>query len=145
MMEKGNHKSAEKEPNKVAELLTKHVAHGFSIPVSLQTVEKIKGAMVQPLGLATQFTLAKNGSRKVKTRLTQDLSFSLTEPGVSVNSGIDMDLYPEMFYGWCMSRTIHFSFWKKLFRIVAIIKHFGWIVGCCEWQWIIRYESRDNQ
>jgi hypothetical protein len=84
------------------------VAHGFSIPVSPKTVAKIKGAMVQPLGLASQFTLAEDGSQKVKYRLTQDLKFSLTEPGVSVNSRIDMDPYPEMFYGWCISRIIHF-------------------------------------
>jgi hypothetical protein len=65
--------------------------------------------MVQPLGLASQFALAEDGSRKItKNRLTQDLLFSLIEPGISVNSRIDMDLYPEIFYGWCISRIIHF-------------------------------------
>jgi hypothetical protein len=71
-------------------------------------VERIRGAMVQPLGLATQYGLTEDGSRKVKYRLTQDLSFSLTEPDMSVNSRIDMDQYPEMFYGWCISRVVHF-------------------------------------
>jgi hypothetical protein len=73
ILERGNHKSAEKESNKAAKLLAKDATHGFSIPMSLQIVEKIKGAMVQPLGLATQFALAEDGSRKVKTRFTQDL------------------------------------------------------------------------
>jgi hypothetical protein len=108
MIERGNHKSTEKGSDKAEELLAKDVAHGFSIPVSPKIVEKIKGAMVQPLGLATQFALAEDGSRKVKSRLTQDLSFSLTEPEMSVNSRIDMGQYPYMFYGWCLSRIIHF-------------------------------------
>jgi hypothetical protein len=108
MLERGNHKSTEKGADKAAELLAKDVAHGFSIPVSPDVVRRIKGAMVQPLGLATQFTLAEDGSRKIKSRLTQDLSFSLTEQNMSVNSRIDMDQYPEMFYGWCISRIIHF-------------------------------------
>jgi hypothetical protein len=108
MIERGNHKSADTESEKAGELLSKDVVHGFSIPVSPGIVEKIKGAMVQPFGLATQFGLAADGSRKVKHRLTQDLSFSLTKPEMSVNSRIDMDQYPEMFYGWCISRVIHF-------------------------------------
>jgi hypothetical protein len=108
MMERGNHKSAEEGSEKAAELLAKDVAHGFSIPVSPGVVERIRGAMVQPLGLATQYGLTEDGSRKVKYRLTQDLSFSLTEPDMSVNSRIDMDQYPEMFYGWCISRVVHF-------------------------------------
>jgi hypothetical protein len=114
---RGNHKSTETDADKAEQLLAKDVANGFSIPVSPKTVKKIKGAVVQTLGLAShQFTLAEDGSRKVKNRLTQDLSFSLTgEPGVSVNSRIDMDLYPEMFYGWCISRIIHFIVAKRIF------------------------------
>jgi hypothetical protein len=91
MIDRGNHKSADEESEKAVELLSKDVAHGFSIPVSPGIIDKIKGAMVQPFGLATQFGLATDGSRKVKHRLTQDLSFSLTEPEMSVNSRIDMD------------------------------------------------------
>jgi hypothetical protein len=91
MIDRGSHKSAEEESEKAVELLSKDVAHGFSIPVSPGIIDKIKGAMVQPFELATQFGLATDGSRKVKHRLTQDLSFSLTEPEMSVNSRIDMD------------------------------------------------------
>jgi hypothetical protein len=108
MIDRGNHKSADEESEKAVELLSKDVAHGFSIPVSPGIIDKTKGAMVQPFGLATQFGLAADGSRKVKHRLTQDLSFSLTEPEMSVNSRIDMDQCPEMFYGWCISRVVHF-------------------------------------
>ncbi len=108
MTDRGNHKSADEESEKALELPSKDVAHGFSIPVSPGIIDKIKGAMVQPFGLATQFGLAADGSRKVKHRLTQDLSFSLTEPEMSVNSRTDVDQCPEMFCGWCLSRVTHF-------------------------------------
>jgi hypothetical protein len=90
MIERGNHKSTEKDTGKAAELLANDVAQGFSIPVSPEVAEKIKGAMVQPLGLATQFALAEDRSRKIKHRLTQHLIFSLINEDMSVNSRIDM-------------------------------------------------------
>jgi hypothetical protein len=65
-MKRENHKYMEKGVDKATELLTKDVTHGFSIPVFSEAVEKIKGVVVQPLGLATQFTLAAGGSRKIK-------------------------------------------------------------------------------
>jgi hypothetical protein len=106
MTDGGNHKSADKESETAMELLSKDVARGFSIPVSPGIIDTTKGAMVQPFGLATQFGLAAEGSRKVKHRLTQDLFFSLTEPEMSVNSRTDMDQHPEMFFGWCAFRVM---------------------------------------
>ena len=45
-------------------------------------------------------------------RLTQDLSFALDILGLgkklSVNDRINHSLYPEMIFGWCLSRIIHF-------------------------------------
>jgi hypothetical protein len=108
MTDRGNHKSADEESEKAVELLLKDVAHKFLIPVSPGIIDRIKGAMVQPFGLATQFGLAADGSQKVKHRLTQDLSFSLTEPEMFINSRMDMDQHPEMFCGWCASRVMHF-------------------------------------
>jgi hypothetical protein len=64
--------------------------------------------MVQPCGLATQFGLEADGSRKEKKPLTHDLSCSLTGEEISVNERVDMSRYPEMFYIWCLLRVIHF-------------------------------------
>jgi hypothetical protein len=65
--------------------------------------------MVQPCGLASQFSLKADGSRKLKHRLTHDLSYQVDPVGkVSVNSRVDMDQYPEMVFGWCLPRIIHF-------------------------------------
>jgi hypothetical protein len=66
--------------------------------------------MVQPLGLVQQWTVGPDGKRIIKYRLTQDLSFSsdkAVEP-VSVNSRVEMGSYPEMIYGWCLPRILHY-------------------------------------
>ena len=92
------------------ELLANNTAHGFPIAVSPEIIDKIRGAVVQPLGLATQYGLTKDGSRKDKQWLTQDLSssYSLMEEDICVTPQIDIDQYPEMFYGWFISCVIHF-------------------------------------
>ena len=107
-LSRGNHKSAQENSSEVRRLLAKDVTHGFSLPVNVATVQKLDHAMVQPCGLAQQFTLTETGARVPKLRLTQDLSFAITANDVSVNNRIDMDEYPEMIYGWCLNRLIHF-------------------------------------
>ena len=60
--------------------------------------------------MAKQWTLDEAGERVIKFRLTQDLSFSSNRvgPPVSINSRIDMEAYPEMVYGWCFPRVVHY-------------------------------------
>lgn len=108
MLERGNHKSALLDPGKTGAALAKEVSHGFSLPLPASKVTQIKGAMVQPCGLAHQMSLQADGSRKKKSRLTHDLSYSLTQPNAGVNQRIDINQYPEMIFGWCFSRTLHF-------------------------------------
>jgi hypothetical protein len=78
------------------------------MPILVDSVDKIPRAMAQPLGMAAQLALTKTGKRVPKYRLTQDLSFSLTEKKVSINTQINMDAYLEMIYGWCLLRVVHF-------------------------------------
>jgi hypothetical protein len=101
--------------------------------------------MVRPLGLATQHGLAEDGSGKVKHRLTQDLSFSLTEPKMSVNSRMDMDQHPVMFHGWCISRNIHFIVSLRLAcpeRRMFISK---WTAATLAREWRTRQKRQLNQ
>ena len=124
LITRGNHKSAKDFPDQVQKLLAKDVLHGFSIPLPVAALHNIPNAAVQPLGLAQQWTLDENGKRLVKFRITQDLSFSSSkqETPVSVNSRIDMDAYPEMIYGWCFPRILHYTVAMRLayptFRIL---------------------------
>jgi hypothetical protein len=78
------------------------------MPVLPSVVPKIKKALLQPLGLAKQTTLNEEGDRIDKYRLTQDLSYSQSGDGKSINSRINTSLYVEMIYGWCLIRIIHF-------------------------------------
>jgi hypothetical protein len=78
------------------------------MPIPLHGVKLIPGALAQPLGMAKQITLDDAGKRIPEYRLTQDLSFSISQESCSVNDRIDMDQYNEMIYGWCLSRIVHF-------------------------------------
>jgi hypothetical protein len=108
MTKRGNHKSVQEASEAAAELLAKDVRQGFFLPVSPDLIPKLANAMVQPAGVVKQFSLQSDGSRLLKRRLTQDLSFPLTFPSASVNSRIDMEACTEMIYGWCLSRVTHF-------------------------------------
>ena len=110
MLSRGNHKSAQSEQDQVGVLIAKDVLHGFTIPIPVDTVQKIPGAMVQPLGLVQQWTVSPDGERVIKYRLTQDLSFSTDKKAAptSINSRVDMGSYPEMVYGWCLPRILHY-------------------------------------
>jgi len=67
-IKRSNHKSASEDPDKVSALLEKDVKHGFCMLIRVAALPKLKGAMVQPCGLATQFGLMPDGSRKLKKR-----------------------------------------------------------------------------
>ena len=103
LLQRGNHKSAQDCEEKVSQLLTKDVIHGFAIPIPVTTVVKITNAAVQPLGVARQWSIGERGERIEKFRMTQDLSFSSTRDGepTSINDRIDMSSYTEMIFGWC--------------------------------------------
>jgi hypothetical protein len=111
ILSRGNHKSATVESHHVSNLLAKDVTHGFSVPIPIDIIRLIVGASVQPLGMVVQQTLDEDGKPKVKLRLTQDLSFSSNPhpaPPRSINKRVDMSMYPEMVFGWCLQRIIHF-------------------------------------
>jgi hypothetical protein len=88
MLARGKHKSAQDEPEIVEKLLTKDVVHGFSMVIPVELVPLIPDAMVQPVGLAKEWTLDEDGNRIIKYRITQDLSYSETskEFPMSINS-----------------------------------------------------------
>jgi hypothetical protein len=107
----GNHKSATDEFEQVKQLLiSKDVTHGFSVPFPASTVTLLPSPVVNPLGLAKQWALDNRDERVLKFRMMQDLSFLSSDPthAISINKRIDMTSYPEMIYGWCFARTLHF-------------------------------------
>jgi len=107
-IERGNHKSATQSQDEVTAMLLGDVKRGFILPLRADDVRRLRGSLVQPCGLVRQFGIQSDGTRKLKSRMTHDLSFSLTIPDASVNSRIDWDKHPPMVYGWCFSRLLHF-------------------------------------
>ena len=105
---RGNHRSATERPTELRTKLDREVEYGFSVPVLASCITKIPGAMVQACGLVVQYALSKTGEKRLKSRLTHDLSFCITDPYASVNKRCNMDAYPAMVYGWCLMRIIHF-------------------------------------
>jgi len=105
---RGNHRSATDSEREVQLLLEGDVRHGFVFPVWESALLRVKGCMLQPGGMVRQLSLKADGSRKIKNRFTHDLSFSISSEDASINSRIDMDQYPDMVYGWCLQRILHY-------------------------------------
>ena len=64
--------------------------------------------MLQACGLVTQLTLLETGERKEMSRLTYDLSFCITSLFALVNQRLNKEAYPDLIYGFCLLRIIHF-------------------------------------
>jgi hypothetical protein len=106
--DRGNHQSAVLDKEQVLKLLATDVTHGFALPVSAEAAQHLKGVHLQPGGIVSQHSISSDGSRKLKKRFTHDLSFSLTSDDASINDRIDMSKYPDMVYGWCLQRLLHY-------------------------------------
>ena len=108
MIKRGNHKSALEEKNyKVLEkAFTKEVELGWSIPVSLKSILKIKNLFVIPLGIANQYSIDEEGRRIPKQRVTHDATFP-TPSGDSVNNRTIEALLQQCIYGQCLRRVVH--------------------------------------
>jgi hypothetical protein len=106
--DRGNHQSAILDKEQVIRLLNTDVLHGFALPVRADEVHKLVGVHLQPGGIVSQHSIGSDGIRKLKKRFTHDLSFSLTLDAASINDRIDMTKYPDMVYGWCFPRILHY-------------------------------------
>ena len=63
MIKGGNHKSASNVENEPPFLknYTKEVRHGWMLPVTIESLRKIKGAAVIPIGVAQQSSINEIG------------------------------------------------------------------------------------
>ena len=107
-LQRGNHKSALQNLGEVQSLLSGDVRRGFILPIRADAILRVKGLHLQPGGMVRQLSLKADGSRQPKSRFTHDLSFSITAKDASVNARVDMSKHPEMVYGWCLIRLIHY-------------------------------------
>lgn len=107
-LERGNHRSAVENLEEIRSLLSGDVRRGFVLPFRADALLNVKGLHLQPGGMVRQLSLKADGSRQPKNRFTHDLSFSITAEDASLNARVDMSRHPEMVYGWCLLRLIHY-------------------------------------
>lgn len=109
MISRGNHKSA-RTPRENVEILKdnyrKEVESGWTLPIPVHCLRKIKGASIIPVGVQTQHTTDEIGKRKAKRRTTHDATFP-PPSDKSVNNRMDKDELAECFYGHCSLRILH--------------------------------------
>jgi hypothetical protein len=106
LVSRGNHKSATTYNDYLSTSLAKEIIQGWMIPLPIAFLPKLKHAEIAPVGVAQQWQAHDDGSRTIKYRMVHDQSFEASI-GQSVNKRINKDALEPLFYGFCLSRTIH--------------------------------------
>ena len=107
-LSRGNHQSAMQNMDDIRVLLSGDVRRGFVLPFRATAILNVKRLHLQPGGMVRQLSLKADGTRQPKSRFTHDLSFAITAADASINARVDMSKHPEMVYGWCLLRVIHY-------------------------------------
>jgi hypothetical protein len=76
-LQRGNHKSAQKDAEGLAALLIDDVTRGYSLPLPLDQVHNIPGLSLQPMGVTIQSTINEQNAIVSKKRLTHDSTFEV--------------------------------------------------------------------
>jgi len=114
----GNHKSARKNGSALYKSLNKKVVHGWQLPLLLNRIHLIPGAIIAPLGYVLQFTINKKGERILKGRTTHDQSACFNpnpDTHLSVNQRVRHDELSPIKIGHTASQHIHWicCLWQK--------------------------------
>jgi hypothetical protein len=103
----GNHKEAVKNPSLLTSLILDDVKHGFALPLPLEKIQRVRGALLAPLNIASQDTIDEHGNIVPKKRLTHDQSYPFNGSGTSVNSRTDKSKLTPCIFGWVIRRLAH--------------------------------------
>ena len=105
-IKKGNNKSAQGCDNIIMSNYNKEVVRAWMVPFLKESVAKVVGVGVIPIGIAKQWTMDKDNNRVQKNRTAHDLSNPMLS-GHSWNSMIDEELMSPCLFGWCLVRILH--------------------------------------
>jgi hypothetical protein len=97
----GNHKGMSQKPELLKKLVWKDVKYGYSLPITLSSVQLIPGLCMAPMNIMAQNTLDEFGRIIPKDQLTHDQSWKWLS-GTSVNSRVQKDLLQACSYGFCI-------------------------------------------
>jgi hypothetical protein len=104
---RGNHKSASDQPEKLVELLTSDVHSGLTLPLPTKAIFKIPDVVLAPAGIANQLTISNDGEVIAKDRLTHDQTFE-SGPETSLKNCMRMSEVNPVVFGWCLSPLLHY-------------------------------------
>ena len=79
---------------------------GYTIPITKEGIQKLKGGELYPLGLQHQMTIDDKGHITPKKRVTHDLS-NRRKLGLSINQRVDEEKLPSTMYGYSLLRFLH--------------------------------------
>ncbi len=104
----GNHKSAMLNGPMLMKMLDKEAEKGWHIPLPVNSLTRIPGVIVAPLGLVEQSSIDENNKTTVKWRLTHDQSFQFGIDSIkSVNQRIPDSSLTACNYGFALRRLAH--------------------------------------
>jgi hypothetical protein len=104
----GNHQSAKKHHLVLNNIISNEVLQGWMIPLPITYINQIPNSEIASVGIDDkQFKTNPDGSKTHKFRLTHDQTFEASM-GKSVNNLTLRDQLDPLFYGGCLSRTIHY-------------------------------------
>ena len=103
---RGNHKSATTYGAYLEQSLPKEILQGWMIPLPSSFLHRLKHAEIAPIGVAKQWQAHDDGTRSVKYRMIHDQSFEAST-GLSINKRVNKEALEPLFYGYCLSRTLH--------------------------------------
>ena len=107
-LEFGNHKGVKKFPKFYKELNLSDIHNGYSIPIPLQMMTQLPGALSCPMNVIEQLTISETGELIDKQRACHDLSFPFEPSQTSVNSRVIEEELSPCVFGHCLLRLIHY-------------------------------------
>ena len=106
-VKRGNHKGAIQQKSTLNKLVGKDIEHGFALPITSESMTKIKGGKFAPLNITTQWTINEEGNKVQKKRLTHDQSFQGLASGISLNEQVVTSELEPLIYGHMFLRICH--------------------------------------
>ena len=105
---RGNHRSALKHENHLAESMIKETKKGWNLLLLEEHARHIPGLEMAPMGVADQLGVSATGEFIEKLRVTHDLSFPGSESKESINSRVIKDKLEPIMFGHALIRVIHY-------------------------------------
>jgi hypothetical protein len=106
-LERGNHKSANKQLTKVHSMVHAETARGFSLPLPTYALKKLPRCVLAVFGMIHQGLIDEMGRLVEKSRLAHDLSLK-GPSGVSFNSRVVDFFLPEYLFRFALRCMINF-------------------------------------